>query len=289
MLLEALALAALVLAGCQSGEPVHEQPSMDRSPGVAATERIAFSSDRSGQWRIWVMNADGSGMARLTTGTAADDDVDPAFSPDAAEMLFTSTRGGAVGVWRMRSDGTELSRICDGDQAEWRPDGAQIAFRRGGRIFTLDLADGRQKALTPEGWLSCSGPAWSPDVEAIAFARLQEGKNALFVVPAQGGDPLKLYDKEGACEPHWSPDSSRIAYETETHICTIRLDGTDNRLLTYFGGVQRYPRWSPDGQRIVFCQGVSERGPWELYVIPSQGGAPQRLTEGGSDIQPDWK
>jgi Tol biopolymer transport system component len=77
-------------------------------------------------------------------------------------------------------------------------------------------------------------------------------------------------------------------YETETHLCTINPDGTKNRVITYFGGVQRYARYSPDGKFLVFCQGVSESGPWELYIVPSGGGTPQRLTEGGSDMYPDW-
>ena len=59
--------------------------------------------------------------------------------------------------------------------------------------------------------------------------------------------------------------------------------------MTYFGGVQRYGRFSPDGKSIVYCQGASERGPWELYIIPAQGGTPVKLTEGGSDMNPDWK
>ena len=46
--------------------------------------------------------------------------------------------------------------------------------------------------------------------------------------------------------------------------------------MTYFGGVQRYGRFSPDGKSIVYCQGASERGPWELYIIPAQGGTPRK-------------
>ena len=104
-----------------------------------------------------------------------------------------------------------------------------------------------------------------------------------------GGKPTMVYEKQGACEPHWSPDGSRLVYETETHICSINSDGTKNRPVTYFGGVQRYARYSPDGKTLVFCQGVSEQGPWELYVIPATGGTPQKLMEGSSNMYPDWR
>jgi TolB protein len=251
--------------------------------------RIAFSSNRSGAWRIWVVNADGSELKQLAQQDTDENDVDPVFSPDGKSILFTSTRGGKAGVWRMLADGSKPERICDGDQAEWSPDGAKIVFRRNERVFTRDLANGREKSLSPDDWPHCSGPAWSPEGKSVAFAARWEAGNGVYVVPAQGGKPAKVYDQQGACEPHWSPDGARLVYETETHICTINADGTKNRLVTYFGGVQRYARFSPDGKLLVFCQGVSEQGPWELYVIPATGGTPEKLTQGGSDMYPDWK
>ena len=251
--------------------------------------RIVFSSDRSGAWRIWMVRIDGSGLRQLTRGDGEFHDVDPAFGPDGKALLFSSTRGGKAGVWLLRLDGSKPKRVCDGDQAEWAPNGRWLALRRGERLLVRVLATGRENPLTPADWTRCSGPAWSPDSKLIAFASLRAGANALYVVPVIGGTPRKVYDKKGACQPHWSPDGKTLAYETETHVCVIRADGTKNRLLTWFGGVQRFPRWSPDGTRLVFCQGPSERGPWELYVIPAVGGTPRKLTTDGSDMYPDWK
>jgi Tol biopolymer transport system component len=264
------------------------------SAGPAGTpaptvERIVFSSDRSGDWRIWRVNPDGSDMVQLTEGQPDENDVDPVFSPDGKAILFTSTRGGAAGVWQMRADGKEMKRICNGDQAEWSPDGKEIAFRRDEQIVVRNLESGAERVLTTKDYAHCSGPAWSPDGRTIAFACRWEGDNALFTVPSAGGAITKVYDSEPACEPHWSPDGARLVYETESHICTVQPDGKDNRLVTYFGGVQRYGRYSPDGKQIVFCQGASERGPWELYVIPAAGGSPRRVTEEGSDMYPHWK
>jgi Tol biopolymer transport system component len=309
------------------------------------TSQIVFSSNRSGAWRLWTIQADGSELKQLTKQDGDEHDVDPVFSSDGKSILFTSTRGGRAGVWRMPVNGsgstgyqpvpsgdspdgtattlrtnqgkasagvpppipvggsptgagespapptpqTAAERICDGDQAEWSPDGAKIVFRRNERLFTRELTGGKEKGLTPEDWPHCSGPAWSPDGKSIAFAARWDAGNAIYLVPAEGGKPVKVYDKQGACEPHWSPDGARLVYETETHICTINPDGTKNRLITYFGGVQRYARFSPDGKWLVFCQGVTEQGPWELYVIPATGGTPQKLTEGSSNMYPDWR
>lgn len=253
--------------------------------------RIVFCSKRSGQWRIWriwTAHADGPNLKQLSKAPKDAHDVDPAFSPDGKSILFTSTRGGKAGVWRMGADGSKAERICDGDQGEWSPDGKRIVFRRKERIVIRDLAGGKEKTISPKDWPHCSGPSWSPDGKSVALAARWKGNNAIFLVSADGGKPTKVYDKKGACEPHWSPDGKLLVYETETNICTIRPDGTKNRPVTWFGGVQRYARFSPDGKHIVFCQGASERGPWELYIIPAGGGTPRKLTEGSSDMYPDW-
>ena len=261
----------------------------DLPAATTKTGQIVFSSNRSGAWRIWTIKADGSNLTQITKQEGDESDVDPTFSPDGKSILFTSTRGAKAGIWRMAADGSKPERICDGDQAEWSPDGARIAFRRNERLFTRSLADGKEKGISPDDWPHCSGPAWSPDGKSIAFAARWEGGNGVFIVPADGGKPAKVYDQQGACEPHWSPDGSRLVYETETHICTINPDGTKNRVVTYFGGVQRYGRYSSDGKMIVFCQGVSEQGPWEIYVIPATGGSPEKLTGGNSNMYPDWR
>ncbi|NQT88461.1 PD40 domain-containing protein [bacterium] len=261
------------------------------SAGAApGTVDMVFASERSGVWRIWGGQADGSNLRQLTHDDSDVSDVDPAFGPDGKTLLFSSTRSGKIGVWRLALAGGPPTRLCDGDQADWSPDGKRIALRRTGGIVIRELATGSERRLTPEGWALCSGPAWSPDGKTIAFANRAGKSNGLFLVSADGGaPPTKLFDEAGACEPRWAPDGSRIAYETEVNIWTIRPDGKDNRMVTYFGGVQRYPCWSPDGSRIVFCQGASEQGPWELYAIPAAGGTPTRLTTGSSDMHPHWK
>lgn len=273
----------LSLLTSQAAGPA-QAASPDAGPG-----QIAFSSDRSGPWRLWSVRPDGSALRELTKAGPDEHDVDPVFSPDGKTILYTSTRGGPAGVWKLPLDTAKPTRICDGDQAEWAPDGRQIVLRRREQILTRELGTGREKQISPNDWPHCSGPAWSPDGKQIAFACRWDAGNAIFLVDASGGKPTTVYDKKGACEPHWSPDGRRIVYETETNLCTIDPDGKKNRPVTYFGGVQRYGRFSPDGKSIVYCQGASERGPWELYVIPAQGGAPRKLTEGGSDMNPDWR
>ena len=250
---------------------------------------IAFSSNRSGTWRLWLVNANGSEMRQLTKDDGEGQDVDPVFNRDGSKILFSSTRGGKVGIWTISVADGKSERVCDGDQAEWSPDESQIAYRRDNRIWVRDLKSGAEKAASPESFPTCSGPAWSGDGKSLAFAARWDAGNGIYLMPAAGGEPVKVFDKKGACEPHFTPDGALIVYETETNICTIQPDGQKNRTITFQAGVQRYGRTSPDGQHIVYCQGVSEKGPWELYVVSIKGGYPVKLTTGGSDMNPDWK
>ena len=266
---------------------VAAEPAQEPSPKPEGI--VVFSSNRSGPWRIWTVRPDGAGLRELTKGNAEEHDVDPVLSPDGKSILFSSTRGARTGIWRMALDGSKPERICDGDQAEWSPDGRWIVFRRSEVLFTRELAAGQEKRLSPKDFAHPSGPAWSLDGKMLAFACRWDAGNAVYLVAATGGEPKLVYDRQPACEPHWSPDGTRLVYETETHVCTIGPDGKKNRTITYFGGVQRYGRFSADGKWIVFCQGASERGPWELYLIPSQSGSPTKLTDGGSDMNPDWR
>src|SRR5438445_7257776 len=59
----------------------------------------------------------------------------------------------------------------------------------------------------------------------------------------------------------------------EVWVCEI--DGSSAVQLTSLGAAGS-PRWSPDGQRIVFDSNIE--GQFELYVIDANGGTPQRLT-----------
>ncbi len=250
---------------------------------------IVFSSDRSGSWRIWSVQADGADLQQLSADDAEGHDVDPMVSPDGETILFSSTRGGSIGVWTMPATGGEATRICDGDQAEWSPNASLIAFRRDNRVWIRQLASGVERVISPEDWPLCSGPAWSPDGKTIAIAARWDAGNGIYKLTAKGDPPVKVYDKKGACEPHYTPDGVLLVYETESNVCTVRPDGTKNRMVTFQAGVQRYGRTSPDGKHIVYCQGVSENGPWELYVVSVKGGYPTKLTTGSSDMNPDWK
>lgn len=85
--------------------------------------KIAFWSHRGGNLDVYVMNADGSAVARLTTDPA--DDLHPAWSPDGTRIAFTSFRSGRGSIYLMKPDGRGVMLLADGvagesHQVDWR-------------------------------------------------------------------------------------------------------------------------------------------------------------------------
>jgi Tol biopolymer transport system component len=88
-----------------------------------------------------------------------------------------------------------------------------------------------------------------------------------------------------AIDPTFSPDGKRIAFSRSgVGIFTMNLDGTSLRRLTT-NGRDSYPTWSPDGKRVAFVRpGIS----WNVYVMPSAGGAAKRLLQAPPAGRPSW-
>jgi pSer/pThr/pTyr-binding forkhead associated (FHA) protein/tetratricopeptide (TPR) repeat protein len=93
----------------------------DTAP-AAHGSKIAFMSDRDGNWEVYVMNDDGSGVKRLTNDSAHDGL--PTWSPDGRTIAFVSNKGGAWAVWAMGPDGSNRRKLFDfgggGLALEWQ-------------------------------------------------------------------------------------------------------------------------------------------------------------------------
>lgn len=82
---------------------LHQNTHPDWSPDG---EHLAFASNRSGQFEVWIVDAEGSNLRQVTEGDGAK--TWPAWSPDGAEIMFTRFFEGRYGLWKVDRDGSNL-------------------------------------------------------------------------------------------------------------------------------------------------------------------------------------
>jgi Tol biopolymer transport system component len=274
--------------------------------------KIAFMSTQDGNPEIYTVNPDGSGLARLTYSDAGD--IAPAWSPDGTRIAFgcgigPETDGGIrwVGpsdICLMDADGRRLVRltndpVSDGEPT-WSPDGSRIAFRREGDIYTMKPDGADLTRLTTDAF--AYEPAWSPDGTKIAFTSRRDldpngmGNPEIYVMDADGTGAVNL-TRDLAREdgrPAWSPDGTRIAYDSfpstggEIAVWLMNADGSDKVRLPPSPGNDSEPAWSPDGTRIVFTRYGDNLG--DIFIRNADGSGAVAVTNfPGFDGSPDWQ
>ena len=121
----ALVIAVLlVVVGSSYYQTIHGYPSgggayrrlttdpSDTSPAGYGS-RVVFMSARDGNWELYAVNMDGSGLKRLTNNSA--NDGLPTWSPDGRSIAFVSNRGGAWAIWVMDASGDNQRKLFDLD------------------------------------------------------------------------------------------------------------------------------------------------------------------------------
>jgi Tol biopolymer transport system component len=260
------------------------------------TDKIVFTSTRDGNNEIYVMDADGTNVTRLTTNPAYD--VGPVWSPDGSKIAFVSDRDGDEEIYVMNADGSNQTRLTTSPGADWigswSPDGNNIVFEshRDGNeeIYVMD-ADGANPVNLTNHSASDWNPSWSPDGESIVFVSGRSGNADIYTMNANGtGTLTNLTNTTGESEwlPEWSPDGEQIAFVSTINgngdIAIMNADGTGRMILTTHSADDEKPAWSSDGTRIVFMS--NRDGQYEIYMIHADGSGLMNVTD---DPAEDWK
>ena len=218
-----------------------------RSP--TALERLRMPTappDRFYSYELYVVNADGSGLRRLTRNPKGHSLGQPVWSPDGRTIY--------AGPYVANADGSGAQvSIQVGAIVVWSPDGTRIAFARkpdwcsdrGGTrpcagshsdIYVMN-ADGSGTRQLTHNALQNAEPAWSPDGRRIAFVSRRDGNAEIYVMNADGSGKRNLTRNPAKdVRPSWSPDGRKIAFVSdrdgrlEAHV--MNADGSGQRSLT---------------------------------------------------------
>lgn len=222
--------------------------------------RIAYTSDRTGTPRIYIINQNGTGDQTLLTDSPDATEISPAWSPDGTRLVFVSDRGG-VGrdLYIVEADGNNLTRLTTfqtilGDPA-WSPDGAWIAFWRieqNGEIhiYKVNVDNGtivRLSTVGPHNGM----PVWSPDGTEVYFDSDRDGTWRVWRMGADGAHPTPITtDLNGASgRASLSPDGTRLLFvsnqDQSDEIYVMNVDQTGLRRLTDNTASDFAPKWQP--------------------------------------------
>ena len=224
--------------------------------------RISYSMRRPGEypWQFYSARPDGTGLAKLTDAAVDGWVRFWDWSPDSTHVAYEMALPGPdppsfrdYGLFTVRADGTERMRALD-------------------NIFTIGLVMG-----------------WLPTGTLLALADPgRTGHDDLFTVRADGSALMKVngpYAQPGGIRVlGWSPDVSRICYETTghngdifpLHVYTARPDGTGRARLNDAPGAWGCG-WAPDGSRIVYRGPLTEGGVDEFFSVRPDGTERVRL------------
>lgn len=169
--------------------------------------RVAMILSKSGWTDLYVCNADGSGLRRLTKSKA--DESSPCWSPDGRTVLFTSRERGPARLFTIPAAGGPMTMIKsvgvgNATEPDWSPDGKWIVFttlvRAGFQVCLVPVSGGAAEVLV-EG----EDPSWAPNSRAVIYCKGPDrGKNLFLLdVPTKQIKSIRRISMSNS-QPNWA-------------------------------------------------------------------------------------
>ena len=264
---------------------------------------ISFTSNRTGDYDIYIIDTNGENLRNLTNHPATD--CCATWAPDGRSFAFVSYRHGKGDIYIMKVGGTEPRRLTNHPERDaspaWSPDGKQIAFQsyRTGKsqIYKIDINGKNLQRLTKQG--INSSPAWSPDGKFIAFVSDQNKWGDVYMMDSDGKQIRRIKNQHGggSRSPAWSPDGQQIAFDIARQgngIFIMDVDGGNTHRMTPPLNWSYNPAWSSDGKWIAFDAEIENAWgnpnvPLNIYIVSVKSGKRQQITHhAGKNREPAW-
>jgi Tol biopolymer transport system component len=269
-----------VLKGPVTPVPVATQPAPGKAPAEPALPgKVAFQTGSGGE--IYLVNANGSGLRRLTDG------MDPALSPDGNSLAFTRW-GAPHGVFVLDLRTGQERRVASASQPRgptWSSDGSYLAFAYTTRSYTCLVSPFgclEESALKARlGGQDClDTPAGRFCIDDLPEQIIQD--YGLVRIDADGGGWQDLPAQQTVQGPVWQPRSSDIVYRGDRGLQATNPDGP-TRLLADDNSLGS-PAWSPDGQRLAVQKYIHDHA--DIFLLEATGNVQARLTAPASVLEP---
>lgn len=208
---------SIVIHSLETGRKIpfyNQRASMNATASFTPNgKQIIYSSSASGWAQLYMANADGSNLQRLTNTRSIE--VEPKINPKTGnEILFVSGRGGAQQVYKMNIDGADVTRLTTGEgeasNPAWNPQGSHMAFAwtRGyspgnWNIFIMDVATRDYVQLT-QGAGRNENPSWAPDGRHIVISSNRGGSTQIWSMLADGTQLRQLTSAGVNEKPVWT-------------------------------------------------------------------------------------
>jgi TolB protein len=275
-----------------------------RRPNI--TGHIVFQSNRAGNTDIYAMNADGSGITRLTD--TSDNEANPVRSPDGKKIAFTLAREGLfLELCTMDKNGARYRDLSNTPSAEtlprWAPDGKSIYFLANqNQKWQVFRTPWNRFDPTPivetspdQNNMAWTYPAFdvSPDGRRLVVPGLRDGNNfddAIFDLTTGQPHDFAVY-LPSKIRPSWSKDGKRMIANAPTPFIVDTISDTATPLKLQPGEAELIASitWSPSGSYLLVAMRPARDEPTQLYVMSADGSNRTRLTFSTSDDQfADW-